>query len=362
MSAARTRRFVIAFGGIVAAGLWLGCTIWNDAALPEPAPIDGTTPPTGSTSGVVPTGCARAAIDAAVPKRQDGTGGDIDIVLAVQSITLGDARRDFGYDLDGVCTESCVPRVPDGGTADGDEGRDNAAGSIIAGLGIDPAAFANDSFARGSLGILARIRNYNGEANDDEIAFSLYRSTGVPSGKPRFDDPNQEWKLDPTDLKNGAGGDLTAINESTGFVRDHVFIVDGLDTSKIPFNSDSDILLHNVSFTGRLELSDGRWNAVDAIGVGRWGLTDALQTIAHVKDPNDENQRLCHNPLLFGLARGLACKAADLTLKRSDDARGVTCNALSTAVGFVTAPAKLGPIDEPERKDACEGVAIGGCD
>lgn len=349
--------------------LWLGCTIWNDAELPVPSgPATSTS---SSSSGAAPKGCDRAAIDAAVPPPSLGTGGDIDIVVAVSSITLGakgaTVDPDFGYDLDGVCTASCISKA-DAAVKDENLGRDDAMAEMLKQLqgsfNQDVASYANDAFRTGDLGILARIQSYNGQPNDDDVLFSLYRSPGTESGAaPDFANPNEKWKVDTTDLKSGAAGDdYTSNTSGHGFVRNGQLIVPGLASQKIPFNGDSDILLQKVSFVADLEedKAAGRWRVNNAIGVGRWATEDALQTIAHVQDPQNAKKRLCDNPLFLAIGKQVVCASADLSL--SSDTGTAPCNALSAAVKFDTAPALLGAKDTPVREEACAGIAIGGCE
>lgn len=365
------RRLAVACAlSAAAASLWLGCTIWNSARLPEPAETPDGASSSSSSSGD-PKGCDRAAIDAAIPSPSLGTGGDVDIVVAVSSITLGATGNkvdpDFGYDLDGVCAPSCVSKG-DGGVKDENLGRDDAMAEMLsqlqAQLNQDAAQYANDAFRTGDLGILARIQNYNGQANDDDVLFSLYRSPGTESGgAPSFANPAEKWKIDTTDLKSGAAGDdYTSNTSGHGFVRNGQLIVPGLASQKIPFNGDSDILLQQVSFVADLALDEsiGRWKINNAIGVGRWATEDALQTIAHVQDPQNPKKRLCQNPLFLTIGRNLVCASADLNLK--DDRGTAACNALSAAVKFETAPAALGVKDTPLREEACAGIPIGGCE
>lgn len=355
----------IAFGAIAAA-----CTIWNDAGLPEFPEPGNTSSSSSSSSSGDGGGCERATIDKKGPA--EGAGGDIDFVIAVRAISLGlvdgKTNPEFGYDLDGVCSASCTPRGDaDAGVPEGKLGRDNGTARAVEGLaGIqDPASYANESFVTGGIGILARVRGYNGQPNDTEIRFSLYRATGVENGKPDFDNPDQEWKVDSTDVKLNVD-DYTSLTEQTGFIRDGKLVVE-FGSSRIPFNTDSDILLNEVTFTGEVvQEANGRWNVKNAIGVGRWGLLDALQTIARVKDPtkpkNDDTARLCKNPVILGAARQLICQSADIMQASKDDSGGKKCNALSAAVGFDAVPAKFGPLETPTRVDACAGFPVQDCD
>lgn len=359
---------VAAMAVAAAASLWLGCTIWNDAELPAVAELpDASSSSSGGESGVTPSGCERAPIDAAVPPSTMGTGGNIDIVVAVEKITLGSTKgkidRDFGYDLDGVCAPSCISKV-DASALEGNLGRDDAMGVMLASLPLkqDPADYANESFKTGGIGILVRIEDYNGQAFDDDVLFSLYRTTMTEGGgAPNFADPEQAWMVDTTDLKFGSGNDFTSNTSGHGFVRNHQLVVSGLESSRIPFNGDSDILLKRVTFTADLEEDKaiGRWRVKNAIGVGRWASKDALETMAHVRDPNDDQKRLCQNPALLALAKQVVCSSMDLNVSSDNGANA--CNALSAAVKFDTAPARLGTKDTPVREEACEGIVIGDC-
>lgn len=226
----------------------------------------------------------------------------------------------------------------------------------------DPSVFANDSVDGGVRGLIARIENYNGQANDDSVKFSLYRSPGT-DGLPDFTNPDQAWKIDSADIGLSGGDPYASKTTASGFVKDHQLVVDQLASSSIPFNSDTDIQLQQVSITGTLAQNpDGHWRLDHAIGVGRWGQNDAIAAIAHIQDPTNAKQRICQAASFFGLLKSTVCQGADIVDTPSQDNQKQNCNALSTAIQIEMVPAKLGPIVTPTRQDACQGITLPTCD
>lgn len=369
------KRKVIAallFGAAMAYFLVTGCTAFNDAPYPS-YPVDAAVAKPDST-GSTGSGCVKASVPSEAPDPSSGTGGSTEVVVALHTISLGvDAGKispDFGYDLDGVCTcapdkGSCTNNKADAGNCDGDEGRDDGVGALIATLGIgDPGSFADDAIDGGVRGLLVRIQGYNEQPNDDSISLELYRSPGT-DGLPDFGNPDQEWKVDQGDIQASGGDAYAAKTTGTGFVKDSQ-LVGQLDTSNIPFNSDVDIQLHDVSFIGNLvkDPTTGRWRIDNALGVGRWFENDAIATLAHVQDPTPGNshQRICQNPLILGIVTNAVCGAVDLTQDPKQDNKNQRCGALSTVVSLSTVPAKLGPIVTPTSQDPCTGSTIPTCD
>jgi hypothetical protein len=342
---------------LIVAASWAGCTIWDDARLPQKDAVSSSS--SGSSSSNSGSSCEKAH-PPSTASPDAGSGGDIDIVVVVQSISLGvsggKVDPTFGFDLDNVCTckpdkDSCQPGAKKA-QCDQNLGIDNGTALLLSTFPIDATQYANNEFALGHRGILARVQNYNGLAHDSDIQFSLYRSTG-PGTAPDFTNPDQAWDIDSGDVV--LGSNKPAITGS-GFVIDHKLVAQ-LDTSKIPFNEYTDIQLSEVTFTGDLSLVGDRWHVDNAMGAGRWPVDSAINTLAYVQDPLNSKQRICQGTFL-ATAVSTVCGATDIMSDSKDDSKNKLCNALSTEVQFQTAPAVLGQIKTPTRDDPCAGSSI----
>jgi len=158
------------------------------------------------------------------PPAITNAGGDLDIVVAPYSIALGDGNdallhplwKSIGYDLDHTCTgegvegPSCV--VPSWAVqvADGFDGRDNALGSFVNYLAAaSPGSGTEDELLRMKTGRgiqLVRIRNYNGQADDDQVEVDVYVSYGLTDAPPPKNDGTDRWVVASDWLRAGADG------------------------------------------------------------------------------------------------------------------------------------------------------------
>ncbi|MET0387302.1 MAG: hypothetical protein ABW321_15140, partial [Polyangiales bacterium] len=213
----------------------------TDGVMSEPpsgAKDAGTTPSAPDASVAVESpGCALGqcwwsserdgCMTAGVPSRDQRPRGDgdvqdsetnVDVYLGWSDLRIaappgGDARetaawQGLGFDIDGVCSNSSTcpnqtgvscraltPQQP----LDGEQCRDNAFAGVLAlvervpevgaRFGLVPSAL-NCGLRRGNYNIVARIRDYNGRAEDPNVRVDWYVSDGL--------DEKPDWNCDPT--------------------------------------------------------------------------------------------------------------------------------------------------------------------
>jgi len=361
------------------------CTAFSDARLPAgdggPPIGSGDSGTTSSSGGGREAGCPVRRVPADPPTNTNDAVQK-DFVVTVHAINLGLSGapptsfvldRKLGYDLDNACSctpdpESCAGPAGVGTTSkrkegcDLDDGIDNASGLMLSTIPLkeNPASYANEAIDTGQKGVLLRVKGYNGLADDSRVDILVYRSPGTGGTAPNFNDPNNEWMVDQDDIQNGGSDPYAGKTVGSGYVRGNVLVAK-LQSSSFPFNTDADILLTQVQLTANVVPKGGDNFALEnGVAVGRWPVADVLSTVGKVKDPLDEQKRICQGAL-YAEVKKKVCASVDIFDDPAFDNTNRDCNALSTALGFTGSPAKLGTIIEPTRVNPCAGVTVGSC-
>jgi hypothetical protein len=325
------------------------------------------------------------------PTRGGGNGDGPPLILAFNLISGGleqNVKTDFGWDLDDHCTcqdtvkpEACVrpnPNAPE--TCDRPNGRDLAgnlalrqATTLVAGVSDTNLAAQLEA---GKFGAVMIVRNYDGSLNDSSVRVDFapsYGTVSVPDGGvPAVDGKGKlvpvALKHDGTDVWSFApqfatknGGLLDAIaRDDNAYVRGGVLVAnfktawvvvqfDLTNGNPLAIRVDDVIVSANVSKTAKgIELVDGR------IG-GRSSISTMLQSFEVWSDPTGVGD-MCPNTgsIAFSAIQGGLCRNRDIRGFKSEDGKGLPCDAISFGIAFGAEPALLyGPANYPYAKTQC---------
>jgi len=357
-------------------------------------------------AGISDVDAAEAAVDAAIcnhasapprPKVQDGPNTP-QLVFVFDGVRFDNGADDagpprpVGLDLDNTCTcaapklepESCVP--PDAGGAvrpcDGMDGRDNAAGPLLAaagasGNGIGPGAFEKQVRA-GNFNLITTVNAWNGLPDDPSVIVGVALSGGVEGSQsdagrqpPKFDGTDV-WTVTPSSILGGAdliGKDcrqgvgvtpcIPAKADAMAYVSGGVLVAH-LDLSLPIVTAEG---LFTIDFaaatvTARLVAEGSHYRAVGEID-GRWPINGLLSSIARIPNPITPGHPLCATDSgleLYALVKKSACDNLDLTGNPALDRTGAPCDAISNAITFTGVTATMGTVfDAPNSGDECAG-------
>jgi hypothetical protein len=345
------------------------------------------------------------------PDAGDSGGQDLDLVMAVRSIDFKEADADgdtgptVGYDLDSHCTcqgEGPNCTAPDWATAehcDGPQGRDNAWVYIFRAAGSFGAEINSASYsqmvAAGDFTALVRIRNYNGQPNDDQVHVALYPSGGLkndpcgPADHTAKWDGTDRWPViysalagsgggdagfPPTGGAGGCGGsasippglslDNPKYQDVNGYVTDSVFVA-SIPELAIMLSGDvnaSQFKLKAAFVTGRLVqvAPDNHWAIREGLLAGRLEVNEVFRTLSTLVITMGQ---VCTDNPVYGWVKTAVCHYPDL----SSTLGGPTtpCDAISFGMLVEADPAQLGivyvPAGTPGSCDAGNDPANDSC-
>lgn len=332
----------------------VGCSYY-DSALLEPQPVvDAAVVDAAATDAEADASACAHAMPPQKPSVVDA-GGDQDLVLVLDWLTMSD--RDLGYDLDKTCTcqgegDSCQePAWADADHCDGTDGRDNAVGALLQGGASMMPGFGEDlwnaNLKAGRWGVLLRVRGYNGQPDDDRVELSWYmpdafdagpEDAGTPGGTPKWDGtdtwPIQSHTVEENDVGRPVWSDANA------YVSDGV-LVGQLPRGEMQASGSLRLVIRDAFVTGRLEQVQGVWRLRDGIVAGVWVLEDLFLRVANLKV---QGSPLCKDALGYDVLKKAICRYADMY--RSRGTPSSLCDSLSLAVTFTAIEGRLGPIVE----------------
>ncbi|HET8938239.1 MAG TPA: hypothetical protein VFN67_32570 [Polyangiales bacterium] len=412
-------------GGKVAAG---SAGVTGSAGAMMSANTAGSSTMTGmSTGGTASTnsvcrggecwwsGMSGECRSADVPKEEDRPSADdggtslSDLYFGWTRIWIGetnldgeasmDAWQSFGFDLDGLCTNSstcgeiqnvqaCRPgsgQIP----FDGESCRDNTFASLqpVAAavpeigqrFGISEDEF-NCNLRRGTYTVVTRLSGYNGRPDDSEVRVDLYISPGLVREQPwqcptedfatlyplwRLSDP---FKIDPANLtgpiaKEGSLPD-SSVSDPQAYVRDGYLISHLPDGAVLRLAADGTryrgfaLKSYKSVWSGRLERAqDGRWHMHDGLAAGRVMGDDLIMSFRQIG--------LCPGVGLDGFYDSVVDYIktnSDLLSDGTNDPERA-CDAMSFGIGFEASQLTTGKVaNATPIVECCEpGVAIEDC-
>lgn len=351
----------------------------------------------GGVVAVADAADAAICIHASPPPRPTGPDGPNlpSMTFAFDAVRFDDSTKDGGppqpqgLDLDRSCTcadpklepESCIP--PDSGKArpcDGPDGRDNAAGPLLAaagaaGQGIGPDAFLTQ-VRSGAFNVLTTVSGWNGLPDDPAVVIGIQLSGGIQGSEgdagrpaPKFDGTDV-WTVTPGSVVGGAellGQDcrklitscLPTKIDTNAYVSDGVLVAH-LDLS-LPITSNNGsftIEFVAATVTARLVQEGTHFRSIGEID-GRWPIDRLLPTLARIPNPITPGRPLCATDAgleLYAIVKKSACEGMDLNANPALDRTSAPCDAISNAISFSGVTATVGTVFEPPSSNAdCPG-------
>jgi hypothetical protein len=331
------------------------CALYDSSLLIDASAPDAT--PADSGADVVVDPCDHAEPPTRPSADDPSDASDIELVTAVTNVDFGgDGGTTLGFDLDHTCTcpgpESCVPGQGGNGHCDDSRGRDNAGGALIQEFSELTTQLStakiNTNFENGVDTMVIRVRQYNGTANDTQVALAVFVSTGtVPLDDaganpiPKHDGTDM-WGLDPSSVV-GTPPPYVAVNEDTS-----AYVTNGVLVGSVsfPFRVGNafgpNFLRLDGAFLVATLAPSGSGYAMSGVITGRWDTRNLLTGMQGIHDPLVAGQYLCGTDSTYQGFKSAICAAADIASLASSDNTGAPCDALSLAVGFTSEPAMLG--------------------
>lgn len=280
---------------------------------------------------------------------QEGAGKDLPGLTAAFSFMSLEGKDErgnpipMGFDLDTLCTgdgdagvSSCKP-VAMGATAPTDEigtGRDHAITNVIAqtkaSLPFNDALF-NQALQQGLFSELIHIENYNGTANDKEVAITFYNGVALAgTGGATFH--GDSWYVERaqgglakyTAKGYVTNGTLAAHFTPTTSAPDGLQLVFTLPAQGVFPAVHIPLLLTDAQFTARISVGNDGLTLNNGMLGGRITSSNALEITRAFG--------VCSGPN-FDRSRQLFCALADLPNKDG------FCDVLSFALAFTATPA-----------------------
>lgn len=373
-------------------------------AGPVPPQFDPNTCSSGecwwSNGGVDTCRSAGLPLPSDRPPGGDDTARVGDIYLGFTELRLGstnrngektdDAWQEFGFDLDGMCTnsstcpgvemqscKSAVVALP----YDGELCRDNtfarlqpviaAVPELGARFGLGEEAF-NCELWRGGWNDIVRISGYNGEANDPLVRLDYYRSTGIQEAlswkcpAEGFKDKyprwlsSRKWGIIDTGLTGPIIGPGTLPDSK--FADVEAYVRDSYLVARLPDDSEAGFIGDGTSYrgfkfktqksvyVGRLvKAQDGTWNIQDGVISGRIRKSDLVQAFRDIGFCETGDLAAFYTAMLSYVDEN-----ADVLANGADD-RGMDCDAMSYALGFKAAQLLPGTlVQAPKLIECCE--------
>lgn len=288
-----------------------------------------------------------------------------------------------GLDLDRTCTcpepESCVP-PGDGGarTCDLSDGRDNAAGPLLAlfstlAKGSGPERTLRQ-IREGLFDTLVSVQGWNGMPDDPSVIVGVQLSNGIEgvendAGTMPLLDGTDVWTVDPGSVLGGSdlvGKDcrtlpipcIPARTDTAAYVSGGVLVAH-LEVP-LPIEGSSGLLsidFSSATLTARITPSGSSFRLTGEIA-GRWSADKLLGTFARLPNPTD-GRALCTSDAgqeIYALVKENVCMGLDIVSNPAADRTGARCDALSNTLSFTATTATLGTVFErPRGPEPCPG-------
>jgi hypothetical protein len=304
--------------------------------------------------------------------------GTLTVVNAFRTFEFGDEKRPTepnarGFDLDQTCTCPARPScrsLTQQPNCDLPNGVDNNAGNFFLSTLSNFGTISTETskIQRGEHGLLFRIRNYNGLADDDTVDFAVFNSFGLDygsdggatdagAGPPRFDGTDR-WLVDAKSLLGGTPY-VADVSDARAYVRDFTLVAHLTKVIRIgPYT----IPLYGGIFTAHLTPMGDSFGTDDGIAAGRENAQEVLTALQTVPDPFHPGEFLCGTNTIYNALRTQFCNILDITTAVADDNQDKPCDAASSAIRFTSTPAFLGAvIDNGPPKTPCGADWIGQC-
>jgi cysteine-rich repeat protein len=351
-------------------------------------------PADGCQSAGVPRASDRPAV------AEDGKPDVPDFYLGFTQVRVGstnrlgeatdDAWEDFGFDLDGLCTNSSTcpgsSRVSCQNSApalpyDGQLCRDNTFARlqpVVAKVpeigqrfGLNESVF-NCSLWRGSYNAIVRISGYNGKPDDANVRVDFYDSNGTEEAAPWSCPADNfkgqyprwrsslKWRINRAGLAGTAGSTPGSLPNSitadpNAYVKHGYLVAQLPDGSKYGFVGDGmpyngfRFNTHRALFVGNIvKAQDGTWAMRDGLTAGRIVKSDLAQAFREIGFCANGDDKMFYESML-----GYLDDNADVLSNGATDPN-MPCDALSYGIAFDAAQITPGMVvDLPPRIECC---------
>jgi cysteine-rich repeat protein len=381
----------------------------DDSSVPDPGttPLDPLSCKSGEcwwSSGTV-DGCRSASLPlpADRPIGGDDAARIADIYLGFSQVRLGginekgeaseDAWEDFGFDLDGVCTNSrtCTGVTNQSSCRassisipyDGQLCRDNTFARLQPVIAAVPElgerfGLSEDNFNchlwRGTYTPVLRISGYNGEQNDPLVRLDVYASTGLEEAAP-WDCPSDDFRTRyPRWLasrtfgidKSAFAGTATQTEagklpdskyaDPVAYVRNGYLVAHMPDDTVAGFYGDAMpyrgfvMRFQKGVYVGRLiKERDGTWSLQDGLVAGRLRKADLVRSMRDIGFCEKGDLSSFYESMLDYVEENADVLASGAVNPSAD------CDAMSFAIGFQAAQLTPGrPVEVPAPIECCE--------
>jgi hypothetical protein len=248
----------------------------------------------------------------------------------------------------------------------------------------------NGDIARGHFGLVFRIGEYNGGANDQQVDVEFFPSSGTVRDsfgnnvQPKYDGTDV-WTTTSAALNGGdAGTSLlpSLFIDRTAYVSNYVLVANLAHTPPFPGQStpppfpllvmpsagnDNPVVFDLQYVLGTMKLvSDdaGAWHAQNGNLGGRWATRDILRSVSSLND-SVFGGWVCGSDTIFQVLVKYVCPAADIASIATNDnlVPPASCDALSFGIGFQAGPAQLAPaaFDPPSIPNNCPDAWAPAC-
>lgn len=383
-----------------------GCNIYTEEIHKKPTSAN----PVGTDGGGIgwwshnnSDGCLSAGEPLSTDRPASASATELDpIYLALASLRLGgrdiegstdsEAWKDFGFDLDGVCTgsDTCSNEGADGppvschsssARQDGKNCRDNMLGlrvGAVETLSAGPFRISetgfNCSLCQANYNMLVKISGYNGEQNDDNIRIDLYASPGIAnnpfttpcSASADTFSPTLCWEKSElflfqveqaflTGAVNGSNLPDSKFADAKAYVREGYIVMqvpDGMEfwfphtldapVYAFPFKFHSSIVVARI---GRSKT--GEWALEDGTVAGKLYEQEILDAFGKLG--------LCSDNSLYPQLTTFAGGSLDV-LRTPDNDVSKECDAMSFGLRFTAREALFGDAVAVDRLKKCDGT------
>lgn len=313
------------------------------------------------------------------PNVPDPTSLPDSLVFAMHTVRGGmtkaamDDWKTIGLDLDCLFTKKTGSPTMCKSTAsdlsvieDGEQGRDNSFGKNLGGairlmelfgiIDTDVEVAWNQGLADGSNGLLFKIDDYGGGADDPQVTISVYPSTGVydEAGVTELTanwDGNDFWTVD----RNSTTPLGTAkYLDDAAFVAGYKVVGHLPEGLPLKFNASGGVLeLALTRSTFVLEMSPDRQHVVSAVLGGVWYTSSAISAL----DDYASQTGVCPDQPQYAAARNILANSSDIRVDLKP-APNLDCNGMSIGLAFTADPAKIGAVlDAPPTQPSQCGDA-----
>lgn len=299
-----------------------------------------------------------------------------DVTFALYSVNTGTDKgnvvRSWGFNLDRRCTcpgpAACA--VMGDMFCDYEAGVDDEGVKVFRDLQmfaqqVDAGGFFadtlfNSALQKGESGLLVRMRNYNGQADDAEVQVAIY-SSPKSMAMPNWNG-NDQWNVDSSFIS--ANNVDLPLYEVAGWVTNHTLVA---SPAQIPIVIGSmaaqpvRVRLDSGRIVAKIDMNGTQITGINGVLAGRWKAVEFLQNLQGVPDPQDMSKHLCGDgtgdaglSITYLAIRSAVCKHRDLNSNPDNDDKNFVCDAVSFGIGFEAKTARLGaPLPPPNPVYGC---------